>query len=84
MSDNLAKAILVTGGRGFIGRRLVQYLVELQSLPVLSLDVLPAGQADEYARRIDIEVDIRDRKRLKEVFTQFDVSTVYDLNHLPK
>ena len=79
MSDNLAKAILVTGGRGFIGRRLVQYLVESQSLPVLSADVLPAGRADQRARRIDIEVDIRDRERLKEVFTQFDISTVYDL-----
>jgi nucleoside-diphosphate-sugar epimerase len=78
-SNGRTKAILVTGGRGFIGRRLVQHLVESQGRAVISADVLPAGRIDEHTRRIDIEVDIRDRDRLREVFTQFDISTVFDL-----
>lgn len=84
MSNWRTKAILVTGGRGFIGRRLVRHLVESQCEAVLSVDVLPAGRAGEDARRIDIELDIRDRNRLREVFTQFDISAVYDLASITK
>jgi nucleoside-diphosphate-sugar epimerase len=73
------KAILVTGGRGFIGRRLVEYLVNCQSKVVVSLDLLPTERPYGHSRQIDIEIDIRDRKRLREVFSRFDISTVFDL-----
>jgi 2-alkyl-3-oxoalkanoate reductase len=79
LSNSRTKAILVTGGRGFIGRRLVQHLVDSQSNAVLSADVLPAGPTDGHSRHIDIVVDIRDRDKLHEVFAQFDISTVFDL-----
>jgi nucleoside-diphosphate-sugar epimerase len=78
------RAILVTGGRGFIGRRLVRHLVESQGEAVLSVDVLPAGRADEGARRIDIELDICDRDRLRQVFAHFNISAVYDLASITK
>jgi nucleoside-diphosphate-sugar epimerase len=69
----------VTGGRGFIGKRLVQHLVNAQGEAVLSADVLPAEGTDGHDRRIEIEIDVRDRDRLREVFTQFEISTVFDL-----
>ena len=46
---------------------------------MLSADVVPVGQIDADARRIDIEVDVRDRNRLRDVFARFDISTVFDL-----
>jgi nucleoside-diphosphate-sugar epimerase len=78
MSNSQTKAILVTGGRGFIGRRLVQHLVETQGRTVVSADVLPAGSTGD-PRSIEIELDIRDRDRLRDVLTQFDISVVFDL-----
>jgi nucleoside-diphosphate-sugar epimerase len=79
MSNNRTKAILVTGGRGFIGRRLVQKLVESQGDLVLSADLLPAVRTDGNTRRIDIEIDIRDSDKLRDVFKHFNISTVFDL-----
>jgi nucleoside-diphosphate-sugar epimerase len=79
MSNSRTKAILVTGGRGFIGRRLVRHLVEYQSKAVLSADVLPATRTDRDVSQIEVEVDIRDRDGLRDLFTQFDISTVFDL-----
>ena len=79
LSNSQSKAVLVTGGRGFIGRRLVQHLVKSQSATVLSADLLPARPAGEDGRCIEIEVDIRNRVRMHEVFAQFDISTVFDL-----
>jgi nucleoside-diphosphate-sugar epimerase len=78
------KTILVTGGRGFIGRPLVRHFVESQGETVLSVDVLPAGRADGDARRIDIELDIRDRDGLREVFAHFNIFAVYDLASITK
>lgn len=74
----------MTGGRGFIGRPLVRHFVESQGETVLSVDVLPAGRADEDARRIDIELDVRDRDRLREVFAHFNIFAVYDLASITK
>ena len=79
MSNSRTKAVLVTGGRGFIGRWLVEHLLTSQSEPVLSVDLLPAGRTARDSRHIDIEMDIRDREMLREVFERFDVSTVFDL-----
>lgn len=79
MSNSRTKAILVTGGRGFIGRKLVHHLVGAQGSAVLSADVVPAGQIGGNPRLIDIEIDVRDRDRLRDLFTQFEISTVFDL-----
>ena len=66
MSEVRTKAVLVTGGRGFIGRRLVQHLIAAQRETVISADVLPAGQPDFHGRRIDIQIDIRNVAELRE------------------
>ena len=79
MSKIQTKAVLVTGGRGFIGQRLVEHLSNSQSSTVLSLDLLPARRTAAHSRHVDIEIDVRDRERLREVFTQFDISAVFDL-----
>jgi nucleoside-diphosphate-sugar epimerase len=77
--NNRTKAVLVTGGRGFIGRQLVRHLVALQGSVVLSADVLPVEQTEGGTQRIDIQVDTRNRDRLHEIFSQFEISTVFDL-----
>ena len=46
---------------------------------MLSADVVPAWQTDGDARRIDIEVDTRDRNALGGIFARFEVSAVFDL-----
>jgi len=79
LSNSRIKAILITGGRGFIGRRLAQHLVESQDATVISADVLPARQAEADSRRLDIELDIRDRDKLRAIFAQYDISVVFDL-----
>jgi nucleoside-diphosphate-sugar epimerase len=79
MSNGRTNAVLVTGGRGFIGRQLVQRLIDAKSEKILSVDLLPADYCTETTHRIDIELDIRDRAKLQEVFTHFNISTVYDL-----
>lgn len=46
---------------------------------MLSADVVPVGQTDGDARRIDIEVDTRDSAGLRDIFARFEVSTIFDL-----
>ena len=79
MSNGQSIAVLVTGGRGFIGRQLVRCLVELQGLAVISADVRPVGETEGDTRRIEVEIDVRDRNRLHEIFSRFKICTVFDL-----
>lgn len=79
LSTKHHEAVLVTGGRGFIGRRLVQHLVGRENKLIVSADMLPAGPTDDASRVVEIEIDIRDRERLREVFEYFNISTVFDL-----
>jgi GlcNAc-P-P-Und epimerase len=73
------RAILVTGGRGFIGRHLVRHLVDSQSSVVISADVRPALPKDSNVGQVDIELDVRDRQALRETVTQFEIGTIFDL-----
>jgi len=41
--------------------------------------VRPVEQTDSTGRRIDVEIDIRDRQRLREIFNHFNISAVFDL-----
>lgn len=79
MTSTRPRAILVTGGRGFIGRRLVEHLIGTQRDTVISVDLSPAERADVAGRRIDVQIDIRDANRLRDLFTQFDIASVFDL-----
>jgi nucleoside-diphosphate-sugar epimerase len=79
LSNGRTKAVLVTGGRGFIGRQLVRYLVESQGAAVISIDVRPIEQPEGDTRRTEVEIDVRDRDNLHDVFSQFEISTVFDL-----
>ena len=73
--------ILVTGGRGFIGRHLVNHLLVSTDTTVISIDRAPITSVSRQLspRQIEIELDIRDRPRLKEVFSKFDIDCVFDL-----
>jgi nucleoside-diphosphate-sugar epimerase len=73
------KAIFVTGGRGFIGRRLVQQLLKSQGDIVVSCDVRPVAQCAAEPRQIEIEIDVRIRDNLHDVFSKYSVSAVFDL-----
>jgi nucleoside-diphosphate-sugar epimerase len=73
------KAILVTGGRGFIGRHLVRRLIDSQGNLVVSVDSRPALQTNSNVRHADIELDVRDRKALHEIVTKFEIGTIFDL-----
>ena len=79
LSTKHNEAVLVTGGRGFIGRRLVQHLVGRENKTVVSADMLPVGPTNGTGPLVEIEIDIRDRDRLREVFKHFNISTVFDL-----
>jgi nucleoside-diphosphate-sugar epimerase len=73
------KAILVTGGRGFIGRHLVRHLIASQGNLVVSVDSRPALQTNSNVRHADIELDVRDREALHQIFSRFEICTVFDL-----
>jgi nucleoside-diphosphate-sugar epimerase len=59
------KTVLVTGGRGFIGRAVVKLLQRL-GCGVVSLDVTPGTSSS--ASRHEVECDLTDARRLQRVF----------------
>lgn len=79
MINRQTEAILVTGGRGFIGRQLVQLLMELQRALVLSADVVPVVPGKDDLRRVELHVDVRSRDKLSDIFSRFQITTVFDL-----
>ena len=76
-----SKAILVTGGRGFIGRHLVRHLAASRRETIISADLSPITphplEAD--CRHVEIELDLRDRTKVKEVLSNFDLELIFDL-----
>jgi hypothetical protein len=78
MSKGQRNAILVTGGRGFIGAHLVRHLTTtFPSATVVSVDIAPLEKG--CARRVEIELDIRERAPLRDLFARFEFSKVFDL-----
>ncbi len=63
------RAILITGGAGFIGSRLVHYLSEIETAPITVLDDLSQGRREALTGlKIDLVVgDIRDTALLREL-----------------
>jgi nucleoside-diphosphate-sugar epimerase len=68
--------VLVTGGRGFIGRHLVAALVRA-GYSVTSVDTAPASPGHEHAR--ELVVDVRDRAALGGVTSSGAFAIVFDL-----
>ena len=80
-------SVLVTGGAGFIGSRVVRLLVEL-GCRVIVVDNgyvgLPLPEASD--RVVPINADIRDRDRMKQVFAEHKPDGVLHLaavHHIP-
>lgn len=82
------KKILVTGGAGFIGSWLSRYLLGLGS-KVFVVDNLATGSLEnikDIEKKIEFhKIDIRDKKKLKKIFTKFDyISHQAALRSVPK
>jgi dTDP-glucose 4,6-dehydratase len=78
------KNILVTGGAGFIGSNFVRYMLDRHhNYRIINVDVLTyAGNMENLKDIVDnpnyvfIRADIRDRKKMDEVFALYDIDTV--------
>ncbi len=79
------KTYLVTGGAGFIGSNFIRYLFEKydDSIRILNVDSLTyAGNLEnlkEVSERENyrfFKADIRDKKAIAEIFSEYDVDTV--------
>ncbi|WP_423364012.1 UDP-glucose 4-epimerase GalE [Mycoplasma sp. P36-A1] len=68
--------VCVTGGAGYIGSHQVRMLLD-NNYEVLVIDNLSTGHYDAIDKRALIELcDLRDRDRLKEIFSNYDIDAV--------
>lgn len=76
-------SVVVTGGTGFIGGHLVARLVDLgANVIVLDIAVDPRSTfvRDKIYKKVELElVDIRDKKEVKRVFSEYNPSAVFHL-----
>lgn len=80
----MMKNVLVTGGAGFIGSNFVRYMLEKHSgYRIINLDALTyAGNlenlkgVEDNPNYVFVKADIRDRKRINQVFDCYEIDTV--------
>lgn len=78
------KTILVTGGAGFIGSNFVKLMLEKYlNYRIINVDALTYAGNLENLKNINnksnytfIKVDIRDRKKIEDVFKEYDITSV--------
>jgi len=76
MSVRTKTSVLITGGRGFVGRALVKLLLE-SGLSLVSLDRAPVAGSQGLAH--DVCCDISDHDQLQRIFEQDRISHVIHL-----
>lgn len=78
-----SKAIIVTGGAGFIGSELVRQLLDSHTVPVVVYDNFSFGNRvnlpREAANVFVEEGDLRDQTRLQQVFEKYSPGSVFHL-----
>jgi len=71
------KSVLVTGGRGFIGRAVVK-LLRRKGYPVISFDRSP-GPANQFNGWLEVEGDVTEGPRLRSVFRTHRIQSIIHL-----
>jgi UDP-glucose 4-epimerase len=71
----MSKYIFIAGGAGYIGSHMLLYLLEKDFEPII-YDNLSEGHKEAILGGIFIEGDLSDSNKLKEVFSNYDISTV--------
>lgn len=69
---------MITGGRGFIGRAVVELLLN-SGYRVISLDTRPPESGGDSESRLEISCDITNRDPLRQVFASHDIDGIVHL-----
>jgi len=77
MHSEPKKSVLVTGGRGFVGRAVVK-LLRRKGYPVISLDRSPAP-ADELRGWLEVEGDVSDGPRFRSLVRTHCIHSIIPL-----